>query len=345
MRKIAIFLVVALSTLVITSPATKAEVVENLILKNPLPVSISTNTLEVELQPKIYSSELRFDGVLVSICEEKVVGCFFLYDAYSGVVSKVKINGDNYGKNVNVLNIKDNKFIFNFPSSGKFQINIFKRYSKDVPGRSVRESLDSQIKILIEITDISNGGIDIRNLAEAGTKLNPYPILKCPGKIKNVKQTISCNLSYGYQDPEYSVLYEPFERFKICAYKNAGDIFDCELKNPYLIKEIKIDLNKVEKISIPIYKDVDTHIELVPIISGKFPQYMDTLGSQNYFFKPIKYAPAKKGNSSKGKWVEKCKTITTKEVLKPGELTDSVLNGGSGPRTYNTRVCEDVWVP
>jgi hypothetical protein len=193
-----------------------------------------------------------------------------------------------------------------------------------------------EIEFPVEITDISKGGIDIRDLAEAGIKINPYPILKCPEKIKNIKQTISCNLSYGYQDPAYYVLYEPFERFKICAYKNAGDILDCELKNPYLIKEIKIDLNKIEKISIPIYKDVDTHIELVPIISGKFPQYMDTLGSQNYFFKPIKYAPAKKSNSSKGKWVEKCKKITTRTQA-PGI--------DSRPEYTYTKVCEEVSVP
>jgi len=334
-----------LSTLVITSPAAKAEEFENLVLKTPLPASISTNTLAVELQPKTYSSELRFEGVLISICEEKVVGCYFLYNAYSGAVSTVKINGDNYGKKVNVLDIKDNKFIFNFPSSGKFQIKILKRYSKDVPGRSVRESLDSQINILIEITDISKGGIDIRDLVEAGITLNPYPILKCPEKIKNVNQTISCNLSYGYQDPEYNVLYESFETFKICAYRNADDLLNCELKNPYLLKNIKINLNATEKISIPIYKDVNTSIEMVPVIAGKFPEYMDYFGSQNYWFKPVKYAPTKKSNSSSGKWVKKCKMITTKEVLRPGELTDMVLNGGGGPRTYKTEVCEDVWVP
>ena len=342
MRKIAIFLVVTLSTLVITSPTAKAEELENLILKTLLPASISTNTLEVELQPKTYSSELRFDGALVSICEEKVVGCFFLYDVYPGAVSRVKINGDNYGKNVNVLNIKDNKFIFNFPSSGKFQINIFKRYSKDVPGRSVRESLDSQIKILIEITDISMGGIDIRDLAEAGTKLNPYPILKCPEKIKNVKQTISCNLSYGYQYSEYNVLYEPFERFKICAYKNAGDILDCELKNPYLIKEIKIDLNKTEKIGIPIYKDVDTHIELVPIISGKFPQYMDALGSQHYFFKPANKSAPIKSKSNSGKYVKDCIDIVTRTDGR-FEIIDGRIEGG--PATTKSKACRYVWMP
>jgi hypothetical protein len=336
MRKIAIFLIVTLSVPVITSPTANAEVVESLMLKNKLPVSISTNTLEVELQPKTYSSELRFDAVLVSICEEKVLGCYFLYNTYSGVVSKVKVNGDYYGKTVQVLNVKDNKFIFNFATSGKFQINIFKRYSKDVPGRSVRETLDSQINIPIEITDISSGGIDIIDLAEAGIKLNPYPILKCPEKIKNLKQTISCNLSYGYQDPGYDVLYESFETFKICAYKNADDLLDCELKNPYLLRNIKVDLNTVEKISIPIYKDVDTSIEMVPIIEGKFPEFMDTFGRQNYYFKPAKKSTSTKSKSNSGKWVNKCKTITTRTQA-PGL--------DSRPEYTYTKICEDVWVP
>lgn len=50
-------------------------------------------------------------------------------------------------------------------------------------------------------------------------------------------------------------------------------------------------------------------------------------------------------NQNTGKFVRKCTTIRTQEKWAPGELTDSVLNGGGGPRTSTTRVCRDVWVP
>lgn len=46
-----------------------------------------------------------------------------------------------------------------------------------------------------------------------------------------------------------------------------------------------------------------------------------------------------------GSWQRVCKTIRTQEDWAPGELTDSVLNGGGGPGSSTTEVCEDVWVP
>ena len=46
-----------------------------------------------------------------------------------------------------------------------------------------------------------------------------------------------------------------------------------------------------------------------------------------------------------GSWERVCQTIRTQEEWEPGELTDAVLNGGGGPRSSTTEVCEDVWVP
>ena len=318
---------------------------KKLSLITPIPQLVASSTINVDLQPSNYSSAYKKSKTIVSVCSRsgQFCGNWEINKYPDPNPIKLNVDGDYRAPNIYVLGVNDNRIVFSFEKVGKYYVRIVKGFSREIEsldpsfrGNVNTELTYEEIEFPVEITDISKGGIDIRDLAEAGIKINPYPILKCPEKIKNIKQTISCNLSYGYQDPAYYVLYEPFERFKICAYKNAGDILDCELKNPYLIKDIKIDLNKIEKISIPIYKDVDTHIELVPIISGKFPQYMDTLGSQNYFFKPIKYAPTKKSNPSNGKWVNKCKTITTRTQA-PGI--------DSRPEYTYTKVCEEVLVP
>lgn len=339
-----------------TSPSVIAgdTIYKKLNLITSIPQTVASNTITVDLQPSNYSSEYRKPTTIVSVCSKagQLCGNWKINEYPDPNPIKINVDADYRAPNVYVLGVNDNRIVFSFEKVGKYNVHILKTFSREIVpldpsfrGNVNTESTQEAVEFPVEITDISKGGIDIGDLAEAGVKINPYPVLKCPKKINNITQTISCNLSYGYQDPAYYVLYEPFETFKICAYKNADDLLNCKLKNPYLLRDIKINLNTVEKISIPIYKDVDTSIEMVPIIEGKFPQFMDTFGSQYYSFKPLKYTPAKKGNSSKGKWVKKCKTITTKEVLKPGELTDSVLNGGSSPRTYNTRVCEDVWVP
>jgi hypothetical protein len=317
--------------------------VENLVLKTPIPARISSGTFDVELQPKSYSADLRYDGVAVCIWDLKGYQCSKYWDLSKTPGVRTGSTGSyGTGVSISVLTINENKYIFNFETAGNFEILLIKTYTKDMPGRSGRENFESTIRIPIEISDVSYGGFDVRDLSAVGIKINPYPILKCPEKIKNVNQTISCNLSYGYEDPEYDVLYEPFERFKICAYKNAGDILDCKLKNPYLNKEIQIELNKVEKITIPIYKDVDTHIELVPIISGNFPQFMDTLGSQHYFFKPAKKTAPIKSKSNSGKRVKKCEDIVTRTDGR-FEIIDGRIQGG--PVTTRSEVCRNVWVP
>ena len=141
------------------------------------------------------------------------------------------------------------------------------------------------------------------------------------------------------------MLVEPFETFKVCAYKVDENFGRCTTTlRPYFSENIKIDLNGVSNVKIPVSKDVDTTIYFQWENENALKYQSDTV-IKYYSNKPKKYTPAQKVNPSKGKWVKKCKTITTTEVLKPGDLTASVLNGGSGPRTYNTRVCEDVWVP
>jgi len=317
--------------------------VENLVLKTPIPLSISSGTFDVDLQPQSYSSDLRYDRVVVCIWDLKGNQCSKYWElSKTPGVSTGSTGSNGTGVTFSVLTVNENKYIFNFKTAGNFEILLLKTYTKDIPGRSGRENFESTIKIPIEISNVAYGGFDVRDLSAAGIKINPYPILKCPEKIKNVNQTINCNLSYGYEDPVYDVLYEPFERFKICAYKNVGDILDCEAKNSYLNKEIKIDLNKVEKITIPIYKDVDTHIELVPIISGNFPQFMDTLGSQYYFFKPAKKTAPIKSKSNSGKWVKKCEDIVTRTDGR-FEIIDGRIQGG--PVTTRSEVCRNVWVP
>ena len=311
---------------------------ENLTLKTPLPVSIATNTLEVELEPKISGTEFRFDGTTVSICEEKIEVCGSSYDTEPGTVRAVKVNGDNYGKKVYVLNINENKIVFNFTSIGKFQVTIAKRYSKDVPGRSVRDTFYSKINIPIEIKDIKNGGISLRDLKTAGIQLHAFPILGCPNKVKNTNQKISCDLSYAYEKQDYNFLIETFEIFIVCAYKTDNSTSDCDGQNPYFKKEVKIKANSNEKIKIPIYKNFDTSIYMQSLEGGyTTPIY--------YSNKPVKVSTNTKSKSSPGKWVRKCKTIRTSIIPQPGELTDSVLNGSGESFTKFTQVCENVWVP
>jgi len=311
---------------------------ENLTLKTPLPVSIATNTLELELEPKISGSESRFDGTTVSICEEKIEVCSSTYDAGPGTVRVVKVNGDNYGKKVYVLNINENKFAFNFTSTGKFQVIIAKRYSKDVLGRSVRDTIYSKIKISIEVTDIKDGGISVRDLKTAGIGLYAFPILGCPNKVKNSNQTISCDLSYTYEKQEYRFMTESFETFVVCAYKTDNSTSDCDEKNPYFKKEVKINANSNEKIKIPIYKNFDTSIYMQSLAGG----YATPIYYNN---KPVKISTNTKSKSGSGKWIRKCKTIRTNIIPQPGELTDSVLNGSGESFTKFTQVCENVWVP
>jgi hypothetical protein len=355
MKQVVCFLL-SLVLLGLTSPSVSAadSINKKLNLMSPIPQKVASSTITVDLQPSNYSSEYKKLRTIVYVCSKagELCGNWEINKYPDPNPIKLNVDGDYRAPNVYVLGVNDNRIVFSFEKVGKYYVRIVKRFSREIEsldpsfrGNVNTEWTYEEIEFPVEITDISKGGIDIRDLAAAGIKINPYPILNCPEKIKNIKQTIRCNLSYGYEDPAYSVLYEPFETFKICAYKNADDLLDCKLKNPYLLRDIKINLNTIEEINIPIYKDVDTSIEMVPIIEGKFPEFMDTFGSQYYFFKPKKYAPAKKGNSGNGKWVKKCKTITIKEVPRPGELTDMVLNGGYGPKTYTKLECENVWVP
>ena len=323
---------------------------KKLNLITPIPQLVASSTINVDLQPSNYSSAYKKWKTIVSVCSRsgQFCGNWEINKYPDPNPIKLNVDGDYRAPNIYVLGVNDNRIVFSFEKVGKYYVRIVKGFSREIEsldpsfrGNVNTEWTYEEIEFPVEITDISKGGIDIRDLAEAGIKINPYPILKCPEKIKNIKQTISCNLSYGYQDPAYYVLYEPFETFKICAYKNASDLLDCKLKNPYLLRDIKINLNTVEKISVPIYKDVDTHIELVPIISGNFPQFMDALGSQHYFFKPAKKSVPIKSKSNSGKWVKECVDIVTRTDGR-FEIIDGRIQGG--PITTKSKACKYVWI-
>ena len=344
MKRISIILALVVNLLVTpSSPATASDNFDkNLNLASPVSAVVGSSTVEVQLQASKYPSEYRYEEMVV--CVTNSSGCGGYNDLNPLGITNIKINSDYNGKRVSVLAVNENKYFFNFSTLGKFQILLSKRYSKDVPGRSVRDSFYSSVTIPVEITDTSKGGFDVTDLAAAGVEINPIPVLKCPEKIKNIKQTISCEIAYGFKDPEYDVLFEPFETFKICAYKN-NEIDDECLGKTYFNKEIRINLNTSLQIKIPIFKNVDTNIEIVPVLRGKDKYYDDIFASQSYFYKPVKKSSESTGKTGSGKWVKKCRTVTSREIPLPGELTDSILNGGGGPRTTQTQICENVWVP
>jgi hypothetical protein len=305
MRKLAIALSVWLFIQTLTISPAFAQV-ENLVLNTPIPSSISSNTLVVDLRSKTYSTDLRYDGASVCVLSAGTMNCngFFSLDKSPGVVNG-KVNSDYYGKRVSVLTLNENKFIFNFETIGKFEIILVKSYSRFVPGRSVRDSFSSEIRIPIEITDVSYGGFDVRDLSAAGIEILPIPILDCPKKINNVKQTISCKLSYGFYEPAYRIIVEDSEPFKVCAYKIDHTYSECDSKQkPYFSKNIELDFDSVSTVKIPISKDVDTAIYL-RWDNSNIPYDRNKADFEYYFNKPIKYSPVKKGNSSEGRWEKK----------------------------------------
>ena len=357
-------LLVSLLLIWINSPAVAASdaFYTNLILINQIPQTVTSSTITLDIQPSSYPpdynlqpsnfpSTYEYKDTIVSVCDtDQFCGNYGLDD--SPGVRKIKVNGDYRAASIYVLGVNTNRVIFSFEKTGKYFVNVTKTYSREAKpldrsfwGNVTTQWLYEKITVPVEITDVSKGGIDIKDLSAAGIELSLVPRLKCPEKIKNLKQTISCDLSYAFEKQEYVILVEPYESFKVCAYKVDEDSGRCSEKpSPYFSKDLKIRLNSVAAVKIPISKDVDTAIYL-QWDTKSVPDYKNKAAFQYYFYKPIKYAPTKKENSSKGKWVKKCKTITMTEVLRPGELTDSVLNGGSGASTYKKTVCADVWVP
>lgn len=324
---------ITLTTLILTTPSATANVVEDLALKNSLPPSITTNTLEVELLPNNYSQEIQYVGTSVCIFESGKSGCSWGYDLgkYPGLVNGI-IYSDN-DKKFSVLTVTENKFIFNFTSTGKFQIILTKRYTKDRVNEYDR--LRSTIQIPLEIADVSKGGIDIRDLAEAGIKINPHPILKCPQGIKNFNGFITCDVTYVYDQQRFTFIVEPFEVFKICAYKAFNENSDCRMKNSYFAKDLKITFNTIEKIKIPIFKDYVSSIYLQSTVNGEaVVVYQNNL--------PPSKPTSTKGKSASGKWEKKCKNVVSKTNSQM-EIIDGRIQGG--PVTTITKVCEDVWVP
>lgn len=334
----------------------------NLNLITPIPQTIASSTITLDIQPSNYPQDFNlqpsnfpstyeYKDTIVSVCEtDQFCGNNRLANVPG--VQDIRVNSDYRADPVHILTVNTNRLIFSFEKPGKYFVNVVKTYSREAKpldrsfwGNITTQWLYEEIRIPVEITDVSKNGFDIKDLNASGVNVFPIPYLKCPEKIKNVKQTITCDLSYAYAKQDYRILVEPSESFKVCAYKVDEDSGRCsEKSNPYFSKDFKIGLNSVATVKIPISKDVDTAIYL-QWQNKSVPDYKNKATFQYYFYKPIKYAPTAKQNSSKGRWVKKCKTVTTKEVLRPGELTDSVLNGGGGPRTYNTRVCVDVWMP
>lgn len=326
---------ITLTASILAMPSANANVVENLSLKISLPASIATNTLEVELLPNTYSQEIRYVGANVGIFEIGKSGPSGTdLGKYPGLVNGI-VGSSNYDqKKYSVLTVNENKFIFNFNSIGKYQIILTKRYTKD----SVNEydKLQSTIQIPLEITDVSKGGFGIKDLTEAGIKLNPHPILKCPEGIKNFNGFIFCDATYAYDQQRFTFIVEPFEVFKICAYKAGGqDNSDCRKKNSYFAKDLRITFNTIEKIKIPIFKDYVSSIYLQSTVTGEAVAVY-----QNNF--PPSKPTSTKGKSTLGKWVTKCKNVVSTTNW-PMEIIDGRIQGG--PVTTITKVCEDVWVP
>jgi hypothetical protein len=300
----------------------------------------------VELQQKSYPAELEYEGVQVCIWDRQGSQCTkYWYLSKGPGVSTGTTGSYGTGVKISVLTINENKYVFNFETAGKYEILLVKSYSKDIPGRSVGESFNSSITIPIEISDVTTGGFVVKDLATVGILLQPFPILRCPEKIKNINQSISCDLYYYYDPVAYKVRLSPFENFKICAYKVSVKFSECSKKqNPYFSRDLKIGFNTVTTIKIPVSKNVDTAIYL-RWDNEEIPYDENDAAFEYYSNKPIKYPPVKKEGTDSGKWVKKCKTITARKIFEPGELTDLVLNGGSGSgNTYRKEVCENVWV-
>ena len=346
MKRFAIALSIGIFIQTLTATPTNAQD-DNLVLSTPVPLVTSLNTVEINLQPKLYPSDFRYEEASVCILTSGRSSCNGNYGLgkTAGVV-KGRINSDYYGKSFSALTVNENRFLFSFEVVGKYEIVLLKRYSKDVPGRSVRDSFYSTIRIPVEITDVSYGGFDVKDLSAAGIEIRPIPILGCPEKVSNVKQTITCKLSYGFDSTEYRIIVEPSEPFKVCAYKVEHAFSECDKKQkPYFSKKMELDFNSVSTVKIPISKDVDTAIYL-HWENSSISYDRNKADFIYYFNKPVKYSPVKKGNSNSGKYVRKCKTVTTRVIPQPGELTSSTLNGGGAlPLSTTSQVCENVWVP
>jgi len=330
-------------------------VYKKLNLVTPIPQTIASNTITVDLQPSNYSSEYKKARTIVSVCTSpgKLCGNWQLNEYPDTNPIKVEVDADYRAPKVFVLGLNDNRIAFSFEKAGQYYVHIVKSFSRNIKsvdpsfwGNVNLEWTVEEIEFPIKVTDISTGGIDVRVLAEAGIKHNPYPILDCPKKVTNTKQTISCKLSYGFYEPEYRIIVERSEPFKVCAYKVEHTLSECDEKQkPYFSKKIELGFDSVSTVKIPISKDVDTAIYL-RWDNATIPYDQNKADFQYYFNKPIRYSPTKKGNSNLGKYERKCKTVTTRVIPQPGELTSSTLNGGGGlPLSTTSQVCENVWVP
>lgn len=335
----------------------------NLKLVSPIPQTIASNTIAVDIQqssyppdynlnPSNFPSEYKYKETIVSVCDsDKFCGNYGI--AEYPRVQTLTVNGDYQAPQIHFLSVSTNRLVFSFEKTGKYFVNISKRFSRearplnrDFWGNRTTDWLDEKIIIPIEITDVSKGGIDIKDLNAAGIGISPYPVLKCPEKIKNLNQTITCGLSYTYENTGYKMLVEPYETFKVCSYKVEHTFSECDEKQkPYFSRKIELDFNSVSTVKIPINKDVDTAIYL-RWDNEKIPYDQNKADFMYYFNKPKKYSPVKKGTSSSGRWEKKCRKETIRIIPQPGELTSSTLSGGGGlPLTTIKEICENVWVP
>ena len=337
--KRAILALIFSATLLTFMPSATSNVIEvnkNLILKNSVPLSLASSTLKIELVPDNYPQEIHYKNAEVCVTSIEQPNCYQRMDIekFSQLQSR-RISSDPKSK-YSVINVDENTFILNFISVGKVLIQIRKFYYKDQ--QSEYDNLTSEIQIPLEITDVSKGGFTIGDLRAAGVNILTQPVLNCPEVKKNFNGFINCEATYYYKNQGITLQVEPSESFKICAYRgDPNQIYGCGDRNSYLSKDLKLALNTVQKIRIPIYKDYVTSIHLESVRSGEAVRQVQS----NVLTK--KQTSTKKGTTT-SQWNRNCKNITayssTNDRL---QIVDGSIQGGTV--TTILKVCEYVRVP
>lgn len=324
-------------------PSATSNVIEankNLVLKNSVPSSLASNTLKIELVSDLYPSEIRYKGAEICITSTDQPYCYQRMDIekFSQIQSK-RISSDPRSE-YSVLNLDENTFIFQFTSVGKFLIEIRKVYYKD--SNNEYDNLRSTILIPLEITDISNGGISIEDLKVAGIDFFVQPVLNCPEVRKSTDSSVACEVNYFYNarsqvSRNLRLLVQPYESFRICAYRGNPQSYGCSNGKPYFVKDFKVDLNRAKKIEVPVQRDNLSSIYLVSLNSKEaLVQVLGNLISD-------KRAIVKNGTKS-GRWIRQCKNVTVySQSNEQMRIEDGRIQGGS-VRT-NMKICESVWMP
>ncbi len=320
-------------------PSTNANIIEvnkNLILKNSLPSSIASNTIRIELLPDQYPEEIRFKDAQLCITSIKQPNCYQRADIEKFPRVQTKWMSSNPEDKYTVLNLGENKFIINFASTGTYKVRVIKRYDKDQINEY--DNMQSTIEFTIEVTDVSNGGFTTRDLEDAGIRINPHPILSCPEVKKNFNGYINCDLTYAYDRQGFRILVEPFELFKICAFRgDPNQFYGCNKGKPYFERDLKLAFNAVQKIKVKVYKDYVSSVHLESLRSGEAVRQVQPNIQKST-------QPSTVGKAKSGEWIRKCKNLVAlSDTNSRMEITDGRIQGGAV--TSTVKVCEDVWVP